>query len=116
MSHIDVFDRRALGILSSAMDKQLGISNLVSREVNRAFKTGQLKDRTRASLLFDSLPRWQRIEVQKEADDQAYKLMAKNKKTTARKWGDLSNDSRQTEWTKKNPPRLPTFLLESSYM
>ena len=112
MSKIDVFDRRALFIFSSAMNKQLGVSNLVSREVDRAFQSGELRDRHRAGILFDSLPRWQRIEVQREADDQAHKLMEKDKKTTARKWEDRSNKSREHELTKKTPPRLPSFLLE----
>ena len=39
MSQIDPLDRRALGILSSAMNKQLGASNLVSREVDRAYRS-----------------------------------------------------------------------------
>ena len=46
MSQIDPVDHRALGILSSAMNKQLGISNIVSREVSRAFKSGEIKDLT----------------------------------------------------------------------
>ena len=112
MSKIDVFDRRALFILSSAMNKQLGVSNLVSREVNRAFQSGHLRDRHRAGVLFDSLPRWKRIEVQRQADEQAHKLVEKNKKTTARKWDDVPNGSRENELTKKIPPRLPSFLLE----
>ena len=44
MSQIDPLDRRALGILSSAMNKQLGVSNLVSREVDRAYRSGEIKD------------------------------------------------------------------------
>ena len=42
MSQIDPLDR-ALGILSSAINKQLGVSNLVSRRRDRAYRSGEIK-------------------------------------------------------------------------
>ena len=56
-------DRAALEILSKVMDEKLGASNLVAREVYRAFNSGKSADLSRAGLLFESLPRWQKIEV-----------------------------------------------------
>ena len=53
MSQIDPLDRRALGILSSAINKQLGVSNLVSREVDRAYRSGEIKDFTGISRVYE---------------------------------------------------------------
>ena len=112
MSQIDPIDRRALGILSRAMNKQLGVSNLVSREVTRAFETGKLKDKNRAGLLFDSLPGWQKIEVHREADDQAYILMEQKKRNTAREWNIATPNEKKSVVPSNFPSRLPTFLVE----
>ncbi|MBH67072.1 MAG: hypothetical protein CMM58_01845 [Rhodospirillaceae bacterium] len=112
MSQIDPLDRRALGILSRAMNKQLGVSNLVSREVSRAFETGKLKDKNRAGLLFDSLPGWQKIEVQREADDQAYILMEQKKSNTGREWNISKLEGKKNVLPDNFSTRLPTFLVE----
>ena len=86
MSQIDPVDHRALGILSSAMNKQLGISNIVSREVSRAFKSGEIKDLTRAGMLFDTLPRWQKMEAQREAQIKHIFGGGADNNNTARRW------------------------------
>ena len=113
MSQIDPVDHRALGILSSAMNKQLGISNIVSREVSRAFKSGEIKDLTRAGMLFDTLPRWQKMEVQREAQDQAYLSVegADNNKT-ARRWDNLSWEHQKKQFDEELPGQLPSFLID----
>ncbi|MED5225394.1 MAG: hypothetical protein VX962_00120 [Pseudomonadota bacterium] len=113
MSQIDPVDHRALGILSSAMNKQLGISNIVSREVSRAFKSGEIKDLTRAGMLFDTLPRWQKMEVQREAQDQAYlSLEGADNNNTARRWDNLSLEHQKKQFDEELPGRLPSFLID----
>ena len=112
MSQIDPVDRRALGILSSAINKQLGISNIVSREVTRAFKSGEIKDLTRAGILFDTLPRWQKMEVQQEAQDQAYLSVEGADNNTARRWDNLSFRNENKQVDEELPGRLPSFLID----
>ena len=112
MSQIDPVDRRALGILSSAINKQLGISNIVSREVTRAFKSGEIKDLTRAGMLFDTLPRWQKMEVQQEAQDQAYLSVEGADNNTARRWHNLSLEHQKKQFDEELPGQLPSFLID----
>ena len=112
MSQIDPVDRRALGILSSAINKQLGISNIVSREVTRAFKSGEIKDLTRAGVLFDTLPRWQKMEVQQEAQDQAYLSVEGADNNTARRWDNRSFRHGNKQFDEELPVRLPSFLID----
>ena len=112
MSQIDPVDRRALGILSSAINKQLGLSNIVSREVTRAFKSGEIKDLTRAGILFETLPRWQKMEVQQEAQDQAYLSVEGADNNTARRWDNLSFRHENKQFDEELPGRLPSFLID----
>ena len=79
-------DRAALEILSQVMDEKLGSSNLVAREVTRAFNTGKSADLSRAGLLFESLPRWQKIEVHAGATYLAHESIVSNERSSARKW------------------------------
>ena len=79
-------DRAALEILSQVMDEKLGSSNLVAREVTRAFNTGKLADLSRAGLLFESLPRWQKIEVFEGATYRAHESITSKERSSARKW------------------------------
>ena len=86
-------DRAALEILSQVMDEKLGSSNLVAREVTRAFDTGNLADLSRAGLLFESLPRWQKIEVYKGATYRAHESIASKERCSARKWPILGKEN-----------------------
>ena len=105
-------DRAALEILSQVMDEKLGSSNLVAREVTRAFDTGKLADLSRASLLFESLPRWQKIEVYEGATYRAHESITSKERSSARKWP-FSGKDNFTELkirTLQTPP--PKFLTE----
>lgn len=112
MSQIDPLDRRALGILSSAMNKQLGVSNLVSREVDRAFRSGEIKDVTRAGLLFATLPRWQKVDVQREAHDKAYSSLKRTDKNSERDWESILSDYQSKYLDDGLPGKLPSFLMD----
>ena len=112
MSQIDPLDRRALGILSSAMNKQLGVSNLVSREVGRAYISGEIKDVTRAGLLFATLSRWQKVVVQREARDKAYLSLERADKNTERDWGSISSGNQGKYFDNGLPGQLPSFLID----
>ena len=105
-------DRAALEILSKVMDEQLGSSNLVAREVTRAFDTGKLADLSRAGLLFESLPRWQKIEVYEGATYRAHESIASKARSSARKWT-ISGKANFTELkirSLQTPP--PKFLTD----
>ena len=112
MSQIDPLDRRALGILSSAMNKQLGVSNLVSREVDRAYRSGEIKDVTRAGLLFATLPRWQKVEVKREAQDKAYLSLKSADKNSERDWRSISSGNQRKCLDDGLPGQLPSFLID----
>jgi hypothetical protein len=112
MENIETLNRTALGILSYVMDEQLGASNLVSREVLRAFETGVIIDFNRAALLFDSLPGWQKIELHKQAKNRAHHSIKTDKGSTARDWS-LSEGGVLTDLkSKRRRTRLPSFLIE----
>ena len=105
-------DRAALKILSQVMDEKLGSSNLVAREVTRAFDTGKWADLSRAGLLFKSLPRWQKIEVYEGATYRAHESIASKEGSSARKWP-ISNKENFTELkirSLQTPP--PKFLTD----
>ena len=105
-------DRAALEILSQVMDEKLGSSNLVAREVPRAFNTGKLADLSRAGLLFESLPRWQKIEVHEGATYRAHESISSNGRSSARKWS-ISGKQKLTELkirSLQTPP--PKFLTD----
>ena len=105
-------DRAALEILSQVMDEKLGSSNLVAREVTRAFNTGKLAELSRAGLFFEALPRWQKIEVHEGATYRAHKSIASNERSSARKWS-TSGKENFTELkirSLQTPP--PKFLTD----
>ena len=105
-------DRAALEILSQVMDEKLGSSNLVAREVTRAFNTGKLADLSRAGLLFESLPPWQKIEVYEGATYRANESIASKARSSARKWP-ISGKANFTELKTRSlqtPP--PKFLTD----
>jgi hypothetical protein len=112
MESADSIHRVALEILSQVMDEKLGASNLVSREVMRAFQTGMETDLNRASLLFDTLPGWQKNEVYKQARYRAYESVNSTDISSARIWqtssSEVSNDLRSG--VLQTPP--PRFLID----
>tara|TARA_B100000459_G_scaffold142121_1_gene102523 strand:+ start:242 stop:580 length:339 start_codon:yes stop_codon:yes gene_type:complete len=105
-------DRAALEILSQVMDEKLGSSNLVAREVSRAFNTGKLADLSRAGLLFESLPRWQKIEVYEGATYLANESKGSKEVSSARRWpiSDRANADGSKNRDLQTP--LPKFLIE----
>ena len=112
MEKIKSTESAALEILSQVMDEKLGPSNLVAREVTRAFNTGKSADLSRAGLLFKSLPRWQKIEVYEGATYRAHESIASKERSSARKWP-ISGKENFTELNIKSlqtPP--PKFLTD----
>ena len=105
-------DRAALEILSQVMDEKLGSSNLVAREVSRAFNSGKSADLSRAGLLFESLPRWQKIEVYEDATYRAHELIGSQEISSARRWpiSDRENVNESKNRSLQTP--LPQFLIE----
>lgn len=105
-------DRAALEILSQVMDEKLGSSNLVAREVSRAFSTGKLADLSRAGLLFESLPRWQKIEVYEGATYLAHESIGSKEISSARRWpiSDRANANGSKNRGLQTP--LPKFLTD----
>ena len=112
MEQVETLNRTALGILSYVMDEQLGASNLVSREVFRAFETGVLVDLNRAGLLFDSLPGWQKTELHKQAKNKAHDSIKIDRKSTARDWSPSEEEIVIELQTKKLRTQLPSFLID----
>ena len=112
MESADSTHRAALEILSQVMDEKLGASNLVSREVMRAFQTGMETDLKRAGLLFDALPVWQKKEVYKQARYRAYETVDSINIPSARIWqtsgSEASNELRPGSL--QTPP--PRFLID----
>ena len=109
---VETLNRRALGILSYVMDEQLGASNLVSREVLRAFESGVMADLNRASLLFDSLPGAQKTELHKQAKSRAYDSIKIDRRSTARDWSFSKEEMLSDLQSKRLRTRPPSFLIE----
>ena len=105
-------DRAALEILSQVMDEKLGSSNLVAREVSRAFNSGKSADLSRAGLLFESLPRWQKIEVYEDATYRAHESISSKEISSARRWpiSDRENANESKNRSLQKP--LPQFLIK----
>jgi len=111
MAEIDALDRRALGILSDTVSEQLGPTDVVSKEVRRAYTSGKVIDRDRAGSVFNSLPGWQRNMIGYAANDRAKDVVRLRLGSTGRDWRDLENKPRprDTSGAKITPP--PRFLL-----
>ena len=105
-------DRAALEILSQVMDEKLGTSNLVAREVSRAFNTGKLADLSRAGLLFESLPRWQKIEVYEGAAYRAHESIGSKEISSARIWPIPYRENAHEPKNRSLQTPLPKFLTE----
>ena len=105
-------DRAALEILSQVMDEKLGPSNLVAREVSRAFNSGKLADLSRAGLLFESLPRWQKLEVYEDATYRAHASVGSHEISSARRWPISDRENANESQTRSLQKPLPQFLIE----
>jgi hypothetical protein len=111
MAEIDSTDRRALGVLSDTVNEQLGPSDVVSREVHRAYISGKAIDRDRAGSVFNDLPGWQRNMIGFAANDRARDVVRLRLGSTGRDWRDLGSQARNREpvGSRVSPP--PRFLL-----
>ena len=111
MAEIDPIDRRALGILSDTVNEQLGPSDVVSREVRRAYTSGKDIDWDRAGSVFNDLPGWQRNMIGFAANDRARDVVRLRLGATGRDWRDLDPavKSRDQSTSQLSPP--PRFLL-----
>ena len=111
MAEIDALDRRALGILSDTVSEQLGPTDLVSKDIRRAYTSGKLTDRNRAGTAFNLLPGWQRNMIGFAANDRAHDVVRLRMGSTDRDWRDLefSRQSRSSQGNLSAPP--PRFLL-----
>ena len=58
-------------------------------------KSGEIKDVTRAGLLFATLPRWQKVEVKREAQDKAYLSLKRADKNSERDWRSISSGNQR---------------------
>lgn len=106
MAEIDPLDRRALGILSDTVSEQLGPTDLVAREVRRAYTSGKLIDRQRAGSVFDTLPGWQRNMIGYAANDRARDVVRMRLGSTGRDWRDLESRDRDRSPRSAPPPRF----------
>ncbi|MDE0810004.1 MAG: hypothetical protein OSB69_11850 [Alphaproteobacteria bacterium] len=111
MVEIDPTDRRALGILSETVNEQLGPSDVVAREVHRAFTSGKEIDRVRAGSVFNDLPGWQRNMIGFATNDRARDVVRLRLGSTGRDWCDFASPmrSRERSGARISPP--PRFLL-----
>ena len=105
-------DRAALEILSQVMDEKLGSSNLVAREVSRAFNSGKSADLSRAGLLFESLPRGKKIEVYEGAKYLAYESIGSKERSSARRWPISDRENANESQIRSLQKPLPQFLIE----
>lgn len=111
MAEIDLSDRRALGILSDTVNEQLGPSDLVTREVHRAFTSGKEIDRVRAGSVFNDLPGWQRNMISFATNDRARDVVRLRLEATGRDWCDLESPARSREQSGERISPPPRFLL-----
>jgi hypothetical protein len=111
MAEIDPTDRRALGILSDTVNEQLGPSDVVSREVRRAYTSGKDIDRDRAGSVFNDLPGWQRNMIGFAANDRARDVVRLRLGSTGRDWRELEPSTRSRGQSGKQLSPPPRFLL-----
>ncbi len=111
MEQIDSLDRRALGILSDTIIEHLGASDSVSKEVERAYKSGKITDQERATSVFNSLPGWQRNMIGYAADNRAREIVSLKTFTSERDWRYLENLDAGSFKRDSDLAPLPRFLL-----
>jgi len=111
MAEIDALDRRALGILSDTVSEQLGPTDLVSKDVRRAYTSGKVIDRNRAGSAFNSLPGWQRNMIGFAANDRARDVVRLQMGSTNRDWRDLELAERDHNALGNLSAPPPRFLL-----
>ncbi|KZD03350.1 hypothetical protein [Oceanibaculum pacificum] len=83
-------ERRALEILVDTVSVTLGRSNIVTREVRRAFESGRPVDFFTAKAAFNALPSWQRQQIGDAAAERAW-TVRRLFRATSRDWRDIGD-------------------------
>ena len=89
MAQIDPEQQRALGVLTETVIAALGPGSIVSREVNRAYRSGRDADLRTASAAFNALPGGQRSRIGVDANRRARRLRERLLSGTGRDWKTL---------------------------
>jgi len=97
-------DRQALGILAETVSVTLGMSNIVTREVRRAYESGRTVDLFTAKAAFNALPGWQRQQIGDAAGERAWQFV-RVARASQRDWRDLADREKTIIF-----PRLPNGI------
>lgn len=97
-------DRQALGILAETVSVTLGMSNIVTREVRRAYESGRTVDLFTAKAAFNALPGWQRQQIGDAAEERAWQFV-RVARASQRDWRDLADREKTIIF-----PRLPNGI------
>lgn len=97
-------DRQALGILAETVSVTLGMSNIVTREVRRAYESGRTVDLFTAKAAFNALPGWQRQQIGDAAEERAWQFL-RVARASQRDWRDLADREKTIIF-----PRLPNGI------
>lgn len=96
--------RQALGILAETVSVTLGMSNIVTREVRRAYESGRTVDLFTAKAAFNALPGWQRQQIGDAAEERAWQFL-RIARASQRDWRDLADREKTIIF-----PRLPNGI------
>lgn len=88
---IENSDQHALEILADTVSVTLGRSNIVTREVRRAYESGRPVDFFTAKAAFNALPGWQRQQIGDAAQERAWTTRRVASRPTGRDWRDLGD-------------------------
>ena len=97
-------DRQALGILAETVSVTLGMSNIVTREVRRAYESGRTVDLFTAKAAFNALPGWQRQQIGDAAEERAWHFQ-RIARASQRDWRELADREKTIIF-----PRLPNGI------
>ncbi|MFN3460489.1 MAG: hypothetical protein ACK4ZN_05710 [Oceanibaculum sp.] len=97
-------DRQALGILAETVSVTLGMSNIVTREVRRAYESGRTVDLFTAKAAFNALPGWQRQQIGDAAEERAWHFQ-RIARASQRDWRELADRDKTIIF-----PRLPNGI------
>ncbi|EKE76828.1 hypothetical protein [Oceanibaculum indicum] len=97
-------DRQALGILAETVSVTLGMSNIVTREVRRAYESGRTVDLFTAKAAFNALPGWQRQQIGDAAEERAWHFQ-RVARASHRDWRELADREKTIIF-----PRLPNGI------
>ena len=97
-------DRQALGILAETVSVTLGMSNIVTREVRRAYESGRTVDLFTAKAAFNALPGWQRQQIGDAVEERAWQFL-RVARASQRDWRDLADREKTILF-----PRLPNGI------